>query len=192
MVKIGDLVRYIGEDREVPEGKLRKGFTYRVVRIDPDDREMTYKISLGGGKERWIFNNNLEETTCKSVRIDLTDPRGAHMAVEKALGKFKEQEKNWTGDEINEAEELFKELLTECVEKGFVPYFRRCGNGVSLWVYEEYTESELRSAPLHCTAKYFAVRSGKDIFNEKIGQAVCLCKALGKPIPDFIREKNKK
>ena len=37
---------------------------------------------------------------------------------------------------------------------------------------------------------FFSKPSGGDVFNADIGKCVCLCKATGTPMPEFIKNKN--
>lgn len=121
----------------------------------------------------------------KEIKIDvIIDPRdsaGAHRAVDKAIAEYKKQHFDWTEEELEQARELFKELAAE-------------------WVLDKrnslifFSSSFARNVQLITTAGFEITRAtakNDDVFNPTIGKVVCLCKALNKPIPDFINNKNR-
>ena len=121
----------------------------------------------------------------KEIKIDvIIDPRdsdGAHRAVDKAIAEYRQQHFDWTEEELEQARELFKELAAEWVldKRNSLIFF----SGSFARNVQLITDTGFEIA--RATAK------NDDVFNSTIGKVVCLCKALDKPIPDFINDKNR-
>lgn len=121
----------------------------------------------------------------KEIKIDIIiDPRdraGAHRAVDEAIAEYRKKYFDWTEEELKQARELFKELAAE-------------------WVLDKrnslifFSSSFARNVQLITDTGFEIARAtvqNDDVFNPTIGKVVCLCKALNKPIPDFINNKNR-
>lgn len=183
--KVGDLVRV-----NLPKtmgsmfwGSQVIGKTYRVKSVD-DSGDVYY---LEDGYSFRYVENWLEAADTVQIFIDPSDPKSAHSAVSKACKEWKDKQRYWTEEEIKEAERLSDEMVLELFHAGKSPMFSYsgCGNTVSevkmkfgTWV-GTYGEA------------YCAKVRGKDIPNLDIGKCVCLCKATGREIPDFILRKNR-
>lgn len=187
--KVGDLVKV-----NLPkyEGSMFWGIQvngkiYRVKSVD--DSGYVYYLEDGYSfryAEKW-----LEATDAVQIFIDPSDPKAAHAAVSKACKEWKDKHRDWTEEEIKEAERLSDEIVLELFHAGKSPMFAYsgCGNTVSevkmkfeTWVGTWVgTYGEAYCAKVH----------GKDIPNLVIGKCVCLCKATGREIPDFILRKNR-
>ena len=131
------------------------------------------------------FNKSELELVEKNEKIRIViDPRdsaGAHRAVDEAIAEYKKQHFDWTEEELEQARELFKELAAEWVldkRNSFIFFSSSFARNVQL-----ITDTGFEIA--RATAK------NDDVFNPTIGKVVCLCKALHKPIPDFINNKNR-
>lgn len=120
----------------------------------------------------------------KEIKIDvIIDPRdsaGAHRAVDEAIAKYRKMYFDWTEEELKQARELFKELAAEWVlDQNDILVFRN-NRPEERITMETYAMCDILGMP-----------RGNDVFNPIIGKVVCLCKALNKPIPDFINNKNR-
>ena len=118
----------------------------------------------------------------KEIKIDIIiDPRDrarAHEAVDEAIAEYRKKYFDWTDEELKQARELFKELAAEWVlDQNDILVFRRYEERITM---ETYAMCDILGMP-----------RGNDVFNPIIGKVVCLCKALNKPIPDFINNKNR-
>ena len=122
----------------------------------------------------------------KEIKIDIIiDPRdsaGAHKAVDKAIAEYKKQHFDWTEEELKQARELFKELAAECVLDN---------NQNLVFAVNPYNKSVRLLTTRFRLELECAIAHNNDVFNPTIGKVVCLCKALNKPIPDFINNKNR-
>lgn len=115
------------------------------------------------------------------IIIDPRDSAGAHRAVDEAIAEYRKMYFDWTEEELKQARELFKELAAE-------------------WVLDRHKSlifipnSFAKTVEMLTTAGFEITRAtvqNDDVFNPVIGKVVCLCKALNKPIPDFINNKNR-
>ena len=150
-----------------------------------DDSGFVYHLKDG---RRFSYTENcMEAADTVQIFIDPSDTKSAHSAVSKACKEWKDKQRDWTEEEIMEAERLSDEMVLELFHAGKSPMFAYsgCGNTVSevkmkfgTWV-GTYGEA------------YYAKVYGKDIPNLDIGKCVCLCKATGREIPDFILRKNR-
>lgn len=188
-IKVGDLVRVnIPKEKESEGWNIKlNGKIYRVNYVYNSGN--VYKLEDGEGfiyYECW-----LKPVEAVQIVIDPRDPKSAHAAVSKACKEWKDKQRDWTEEEIKEAKRLSDEMVLELFHAGKSPMFAYsgCGNTVSevkmkfgTWVgtwVGTYGEA------------YYAKVYGKDIPNLDIGKCVCLCKATGREIPDFILRKNR-
>jgi len=112
--------------------------------------------------------------------LNITQYPGKHTQLVYDWGtrRFDKIWRDWTSEEIEQAGKLYGELCKELMEKGYLPFF-----------LAEEKEKAMHLYALDHTYRAQAV--GSDVFNELIGDCVCLCKATGTPIPDFIKNKNR-
>lgn len=118
-----------------------------------------------------------------TISFDPSDRTAAHKAVEEAIKVFYTP-KDWTEEEISSAKNLMKDMIQEVfMSGGDVAFDDACQENTIVCVVRpdcfSLDESCGHSAP-----------RGKDVYNIWIGKCVALCKALHRPIPDFIRLKN--
>lgn len=120
----------------------------------------------------------------KEIKIDvIIDPRdsaGAHRAVDEAIAEYRKKYFDWTEKELKQARELFKELAAELVL-----------DQNDILVFSENRHKEEVRLEIRYLPDILGTPRGNDVFNPLIGKVVCLCKALDKPIPDFINNKNR-
>lgn len=142
-------------------------------RIEEDDEDFIWD-------DRWFEPIQKETVT---ISFDPSDRAAAHKAVDEAIEKFYAS-KDWTDDEILQAKNLVKDMVQEVfMSGGDVGFDDACQKNTIVCIVHpdcfSLDESCGRSAP-----------HGKDVYNIWIGKCVALCKALHRPIPDFIRLKN--
>ena len=93
-------------------------------------------------------------------------------------------DKIWTAEEIEQAKQLSRKLVVRLFDEGEcspVFYVDQEDNSVSLSLQFGYP---------HKRGNFISKPSGGDVFNADIGKCVCLCKATGTPMPEFIKNKN--
>lgn len=190
-LKVGDFAEYVGNSDRF----LKNGLRYCVSEVDENDNSLPYKIKVDATRERWVKSEELKPTSYKMVRINCADKAEAHKIVNEIIERYRNEKRDWTEEELTEIEAYYKTLLVDCHDKSFVPIFNHASpKCVTLEVYT-YGISPVPffskgNARLYRTKKVFAKVSSHDVFNERVGRVVCLCKALGKEIPAVIMEKN--
>ena len=144
-------------------------------------------MHIGAYKVRetdYYFNDCELELVEKNEKIRIViDPRdsaGAHKAVDEAIAKYRKKYFDWTEEELKQARELFKELAAEWVL-----------DRNDILVFKNNLHEERITLETYAMCDILVMPRGNDVFNPLIGKVVCLCKALNKPIPDFINNKNR-
>lgn len=132
--------------------------------------------------ERWLVypqgNNGLI-----TISFDPSDKSAAHLMVEEAIKSYYAP-KNWTEEEVEKAKDLVCEMAKDVIRDGGDLFFsREEDNSIACSIYRDSFDWDFADV-------FLAKPHGKDIYNVWIGKCVALCKALKKPIPDFIRYKN--
>ena len=186
--KKGDKVRFVRDTYLINNvwNRSRNDLLGKVFTIDHKHRNRK-GVFVMRENDRFIFwESELELVERnKEIKIDvIIDPRdsaGAHRAVDEAIAKYRKMYFDWTEEELKQARELFKELAAE-------------------WVLDRrnslifFPSSFARNVQLITDTGFEITRAtakNDDVFNPLIGKVVCLCKALNKPIPDFISNKNR-
>lgn len=139
---------------------------------------------------RYVWDESWFEPVCcgnpkmLTISFDPSDKTAAHKMVEEAIKNYYAP-KDWTEEEIEQAKELVCEMASTVIMGGGDLFFGHDedDNSIICTVYNDSFSWE----PTH---DFYAKPHGKDIYNVWIGKCVALCKALKKPIPDFIRYKN--
>ena len=149
------------------------------VMFDPDWLEFPNETT-----EAEDFKNDPDTITI-TVRAD--DREFAHRCLDSAIDEY-EKRYDWTPAEIERAKDKNCSLLMRAYKKSLCPVF-----------YKKYGSDE--SPYVACSINFgtfgkdrgttFAIPKGKDKFNWDIGRCVALCKVMGEPVPDFIKNKNK-
>lgn len=144
-------------------------------------------MHIGAYKVRetdYYFNDCELEPVEKNEKIRIViDPRdsaGAHREVDEAIAKYRKMYFDWTEEELKQARELFKELAAEWVL-----------DQNDILVFRNNRHEERITMETCAMCDILGMPRGNDVFNPIIGKVVCLCKALNKPIPDFINNKNR-
>ncbi|MBQ5667488.1 MAG: hypothetical protein IIV40_04855 [Oscillospiraceae bacterium] len=151
-------------------------------------------------KDPKIKNRTAEIRFCVDPKDKKDAHRIAHEAVDSAIELYEKKKAcEWTLTELHAARHLLGELLADLVKKFDGYYFHFQVNPVMKSVSLIIAESKF--IPVICGGEalafkamkaYHAYPQNNDQFEENIGKLVCVCKALGKPIPVFIRDKNRR
>lgn len=94
--------------------------------------------------------------------------------------------KEWTETELQEAQCLSEEMVLELYRERLCPVF---------YIVKEMNpdrneiQLNLDFGYPNEVGSFSSQPAGDDIYNETIGRCVCLCKATGRKIPDFILRK---
>lgn len=171
--KKGDKVRFV---RDYILSTARHNLLGEIFTIEREYLN-AYKMREN---DYWFNEDELEIVKEISVIIDPTDSAGAHRTVDEAIAEYKKQHFDWTEEELKQARELFKELAAELVLDQ---------NDILVFLENRHKEGVRLETCAMCDI--LGTPQGNDVFNPLIGKVVCLCKALNKPIPDFINNKNR-
>lgn len=160
-----------------------KGSFYREchplgVMFDPDWLEFPNGIG-----EVEDFKNDPDTITI-TVRAD--DREFAHRCLDSAIDEY-EKRYDWTPMDICKARAICIILLKKAFQKNLCPVFYKQKN----FYDEPIVKCRLDFGSFPAAKEAIAAPSGKDKFNWDIGRCVALCKVMGEPVPDFIKNKNK-
>lgn len=122
-----------------------------------------------------------------TIEIDPTDKAAAHKAVETAIAEHQRKVCEWTEAEIEEATRLSDEMILELHHRHLSPVlgYKKSENKTVLHLAKSDAESG------RGWKEYASSPRGDDPFDYDIGRCVCLCRATGRKIPEFIRDKNR-
>ena len=182
--KKGDKVRFVRN--RFGANNARNYLLNKVFTIEKAYELFKNAYEMRENKAYYFYKDELELVDRnKEIKIDvIIDPRdsdGAHRAVDKAIAEYRKKYFDWTEEELKQARELFKELAAEWVldrHKSLIFLSNEFAKMVQL----------LTNAGFEITR---ATVQNDDVYNPTIGKVVCLCKALNKPIPDYINNKNR-
>ncbi len=185
--KKGDKVRFVRDicPTDNAWNRSRNDLLGKVFTIDHKyrNRKGVFVMREDSRFISWESELELVEKN-KEIKIEvIIDPRdraGAHRAVDEAIAEYKKQHFDWTEEELKQARELFKELAAEWVL-----------DQNDILVFSENQHKEEVRLEIRYLSDICGTPRGNDVFNPLIGKVVCLCKALNKPIPDFISNKNR-
>lgn len=211
--KKGDKVRFVRSNIPVDNRKKYLGKVFTILNpyhILLDKEPLGYcveedRIHFYREEELELVASAAKKRTAE-IRfcIDPKDKKDAHRiaheAVDSAIELYeKKKGEEWTPAELVTAKYLFAELVADLIKKFDGNYFRFDVNPVLKSVSLVIAESKFipvlggGEAPAFKAMKvYHAYPQNNDQFNENIGKIVCICKALGRPIPVFIRDKNRR
>ena len=186
--KKGDKVRFVRDIYSTDNAwnRSRNDLLGKVFTIDHKYRNRK-GVFVMREDSRFIFRESELELVEKNKEIKIgiiIDPRDrarAHEAVDEAIAEYRKKYFDWTEEELKQARELFKELAEEWVLDRLKPlifYSSAYGKMVQLLTNTDFEIARAKA-------------KNDDVFNHIIGKVVCLCKALNKPIPDFINNKNR-
>lgn len=117
-----------------------------------------------------------------TLKVDLEYPEEAHNAIDEAVKAYEADKFKWTEAEISNAQLLAMRIMN-----------RLCFDGYSISWYE------VESYGLHSIRVWLELENGKKTnytcsistskWNLWIAKCVCLCRATGRDVPDFIVKK---
>lgn len=148
------------------------------VMFDPDWLEFPNETT-----EVEDFKNDPDTITI-TVRAD--DREFAHRCLDDAIDEY-EKRYDWTPMDICKARAICVILLKKAFQKNLCPVFYKQKN----FYDEPIVKCRLDFGSFPAAKEAIAAPSGKDKFNWDIGRCVALCKVMGEPVPDFIKNKNK-
>lgn len=210
--KKGDKVRFVRSNIPVDNRKKYLGKVFTILNpyhILLDKEPLGYcveedRIHFYREEELELVASAAKKRTAE-IRfcIDPKDKKDAHRiaheAVDSAIELYeKKKGEEWTPAELVTAKYLFAELVADLIKKFDGSYFRFDVNEKDKHVRLIIAESEIFPSGMNqfqffkSVKVYHAFVRNNDQFNEKIGKIVCICKALGRPIPVFIRDKNRR
>lgn len=168
----------------------KRAYCGQVVTLDSKFSDTPYfKIKEDNGiyiwDESWFEPVCYSDSKMLTISFDPSNKTAAHRMVEEAIKNYYAP-KDWTKEEVEQAKDLVCEMAMSLIRNNGEVFFRKgtyddniihCA--IYLNSFNSYPDRETKSCPY-----------GNDVFNIWIGKCVALCKALKKPIPDFIRYKN--
>ncbi|MBU5419635.1 hypothetical protein KQI11_05815 [Acetanaerobacterium sp. MSJ-12] len=195
MYKVGDRVRIVNYRTEEMNGDgemdkwLGKVMTVRRIEKHLDN---PYKMEedrdeYAGDGWFWCDGMIAGLANTLTIEIDPADKAAAHKAVEDAIAEHQRKAREWTEAEIEEATRLSDEMILELHHRHLSPVlgYKKSENKTVLHLAKSDAESGRR------WKEYTSFPRGDDPFDYDIGRCVCLCRATGRKIPEFIREKNR-
>ncbi len=193
MYKVGDRVRIVdhrtegmNDDGEMDKW-LGKVMTIRRVNKLLDNPYKMEEDQDEFGGDGWYWDDEMIAGLADTITIEIdpTDKAAAHKAVETAIAEHQRKAREWTEAEIEEAIQLSDEMILELHHRHLSPVFYHRGLGC------EKVMLDLGMGNPNGNRSFAAIPDG-DPYNDEIGRCVCLCKATGRKIPEFIREKNRR
>lgn len=117
-----------------------------------------------------------------TLKVDLEYPEEAHHAIDEAVDAYEADKLKWTEKELAEAKHLAMKIMEQlCLDGYSISWYEAESYGlhlISVWLK---LEEDKRT---DCTC---SISSSKwDVW---IAKCVCLCRATGRDVPDFIIKK---
>lgn len=120
-----------------------------------------------------------------TLKVDLEYPEEAHHAIDEATRAYEADRLKWTEEEIAEAKHLAMKIMEQLCLDGYS--IEWCGvteayyyKAVSVWLKSPGDESFKRNATC-------CIPSAS--FDTWVAKCVCLCRATGRNVPEFIIKK---
>ena len=114
-----------------------------------------------------------------TLKVDLEYPDEAHHAIDEAVKAYEADKLKWTEEEIAEAKHLAMQIMQQLCLDGYSISWSKADNAISLWMLDE--DSRNHSNTFCMTDPFY--------WNTWIGKCVCLCRATGRDVPEFIIKK---
>lgn len=170
--------------------------TVNIVQHYPDDPKTYYRMVEDHGD--WLWHPDMiaglimpVKTVTQEITFDVSDPKASykkiHQKFDSLVQRYQQRRQqcySWSEQEIETAKKLCIQWAGEVVEQGNGVYwvtknFNSTGEIICRIMSVPYTVNCQKSRP-----------HGSVQPNLWVGKCVSLAKALGKPIPDFIQNKN--
>jgi hypothetical protein len=120
-----------------------------------------------------------------ALKVDLENPDEARHTIDELVKMYEEDKLKWTAEELAEAKHLATQIMQQlCLDGYNIEWCRPTEaydyKAVSVWLSKPDDESFKRNAMccIHSTS-----------FDTWIAKCVCLCRATGKDVPEFIIKK---
>ena len=195
MYKVGDRVRIVNYRTEEMNGDggmdrwLGKVMTVRGIKehLSNPYKMMEDRYEFGG--DGWFWGDEMIAGLVDTITIEINpaDKAAAHKVVEDAIAEHQRKAREWTEAEIEEAIQLSDEMILELHHRHLSPVlgYKKSENKTVLHLAKSDAESG------RGWKEYTSSPRGDDPFDYDIGRCVCLCRATGRKIPEFIRDKNR-
>lgn len=114
-----------------------------------------------------------------TLKVDLEHPDDAKFAIDEAVKVYEADKLKWTEEELAEAKHLAMQIMTQlCLDGYSIEWFGSDGYVVAY--IRAYGEAESKKSD----CAFYAPD-----WNLWIAKCVCLCRATGKKMPEFIVKK---
>lgn len=117
-----------------------------------------------------------------TLRVDLEYPEEAHHAIDKAVDAYEADKLKWTEKELAEAKHLAMKIMEQlCLDGYSISWYEVESyelHSISVWLESKERERTNRDCSI-----------GSSEWDVWIAKCVCLCRATGRDVPDFIIKK---
>lgn len=117
-----------------------------------------------------------------TLRVDLEYPEEAHHAIDKAVDAYEADKLKWTEKELAEAKHLAMKIMEQlCLDGYSISWYEVESyelHSISVWLESKERERTNRDCSI-----------GSSEWDVWIAKCVCLCRATGRNVPDFIIKK---
>jgi hypothetical protein len=117
-----------------------------------------------------------------TLKVDLEHPNEAHHAINKAVEAYEADKLKWTAEELAEAKCLAMRIMEQlCLDGYGISWYKveSCElHSISLWLESEEKKMTNRTCYI-----------GSSKWDVWIAKCVCLCRATGRDVPEFIIKK---
>lgn len=117
-----------------------------------------------------------------TLRVDLEYPEEAHHAIDKAVDAYEADKLKWTEKELAEAKHLAMKIMEQlCLDGYSISWYEVESyelHSISVWLESKERERTNRDCSI-----------GSSEWDVWIAKCICLCRATGRNVPDFIIKK---
>ena len=118
-----------------------------------------------------------------TLKVDLEHPEKAHHAIDETVKAYETDKLKWTEEELAEAKHLAMQIMTQLCLDGYDISWCNVGESfgyisISVWLSSEDGKKS------DCTCMM-----SPDKWNLWCAKCICLCRATGKKMPEFIVKK---
>lgn len=114
-----------------------------------------------------------------TLKVDLEYPDEAHHAIDEAVKAYEEDKRKWTAQEIADAKHLALRIMNQLCLDGYSIEWYGSDGYICVFI-RGYGETESKKAD----CAFYAPD-----WNIWIAKCVCLCRATGREVPEFITKK---
>lgn len=117
-----------------------------------------------------------------TLKVDLEYPEEAHHAIDEAVHAYEADKLKWTEKELAEAKHLAMKIMEQlCLDGYSISWYEVESyelHSISVWLESKERERTNRDCSI-----------GSSEWDVWIAKCVCLCRATGRNVPDFIIKK---